>query len=61
VIVRRGRNNRTFYKFITKEIFRDDNNTDDNISDNETKKQNLLGKRKRHNYSSPLDYYFKDE
>jgi hypothetical protein len=33
VVVRRGRNNRIFYKFIKKEIFEDEKNDDDTSED----------------------------
>ena len=65
VIVRRGRNNRVFYKFITKEIFNDDeplkrdpHHHDSKILSNQ--KSSLLKKRRRHYYDNPLDYYMKE-
>lgn len=58
VLVRRGRNNRVFYKFIAREIFHDDQSSDE-LDLSKTGKS-LLRKRKKHYYDSPLDYYLKE-
>jgi hypothetical protein len=58
VLVRRGRNNRLFYKFISKEVFQDEMTSDND--DYLTSAKSLLRKRKKHYYDSPLDYYLKE-